>query len=39
MMSDRVLVASDGFLVAEYSRADATQEKIMAAAITGKNGK
>jgi ABC-type sugar transport system ATPase subunit len=39
MMSDRVLVASDGFLVAEYARADATQEKIMAAAITGKNGK
>jgi len=38
-MSDRVLVVSDGLLVAEYLRAEATQEKIMAAAITGKDGK
>ena len=38
-MSDRVLVVSDGLLVAEYPRAEATQEKIMAAAITGKDGK
>ncbi len=38
-MSDRVLVVSDGLLVAEYPRAEATQEKIMAAAITGQDGK
>jgi len=38
-MSDRVLVVSDGLLVAEYPRAEATQEKVMAAAITGKDGK
>jgi ABC-type sugar transport system ATPase subunit len=38
-MSDRVLVVSDGLLVADYPRAQATQEKIMAAAITGKDGK
>jgi ABC-type sugar transport system ATPase subunit len=38
-MSDRVLVVSDGLLAAEYPRAEATQEKIMAAAITGKDGK
>ncbi len=37
-MSDRVLVVSDGLLAAEYPRAEATQEKIMAAAITGQDG-
>ncbi|HEC60882.1 MAG TPA: sugar ABC transporter ATP-binding protein, partial [bacterium] len=36
-MSDRILVVSDGMLVAEFSRDEATQEKIMAAAVTGKN--
>jgi rhamnose transport system ATP-binding protein len=35
-MSDRVLVVSDGLLVTEFSREQATQEKIMAAAVTGK---
>jgi rhamnose transport system ATP-binding protein len=35
-MSDRILVVSDGRLIAEFSRPDATQEKIMAAAVTGK---
>lgn len=35
-MSDRILVVSDGQLIAEFSRDDATQEKIMAAAVTGK---
>lgn len=35
-MSDRVLVISDGRLVAEYCRAEATQEKIMASAIICK---
>ena len=35
-MSDRVLVVSDGLLVTEFSREEATQEKIMAAAVTGK---
>ncbi len=38
-MSDRVLVVSEGLLVADYPRSEATQEKIMAAAITGKDGK
>jgi rhamnose transport system ATP-binding protein len=38
-MSDRVLVVSDGLLAAAYPRAEATQEKIMAAAITGKDGR
>jgi rhamnose transport system ATP-binding protein len=38
-MSDRILVVSDGLLVAEFPREGATQENIMAAAITGKNGK
>jgi rhamnose transport system ATP-binding protein len=31
-MSDRVLVMREGRLIAEFSRADATQEKLMAAA-------
>ena len=31
-MSDRVLVMREGRLTAEFSRADATQEKLMAAA-------
>lgn len=35
-MSDRVLVVADGRLVAEFARKDATQERIMAAAITGR---
>ena len=39
MMSDRILVVSDGLLVAEFPREGATQENVMAAAITGKNGK
>jgi rhamnose transport system ATP-binding protein len=38
-MSDRVLVVSDGLLAASYPRVEATQEKIMAAAITGKDGR
>lgn len=37
-MSDRILVVSDGLLVGEFSRDEATQEKIMAAAVTGKRG-
>ncbi len=37
-MSDRILVVSDGSLAAEFSRDEATQEKIMAAALLGKNG-
>jgi ABC-type sugar transport system ATPase subunit len=36
-MSDRVLVVSDGSLVATFSRDEATQEKIMAAAVAGRN--
>jgi rhamnose transport system ATP-binding protein len=36
-MSDRVLVVSDGALVAEFSKQEATQEAIMAAAVTGKS--
>jgi rhamnose transport system ATP-binding protein len=35
-MSDRILVVSDGRLVADFSRDEATQENIMAAAVTGK---
>lgn len=35
-MSDRILVVSNGFLVANISRDEATQEKIMAAAVLGK---
>ena len=35
-MSDRILVVSDGQLVGEFTRDEATQEKIMAAAVTGK---
>jgi rhamnose transport system ATP-binding protein len=35
-MSDRVLVIADGALVAEFSSDEATQEKIMAAAVRGK---
>lgn len=35
-MSDRILVVSDGRLVAEFSRDEATQERIMASAVTGK---
>jgi len=38
-MSDRVLVISDGLLVADFPRRDATQEKIMAAAVAGKKKK
>lgn len=34
-LSDRVVVISDGLLVAEFSREDATQEKIMATAVSG----
>jgi ABC-type sugar transport system ATPase subunit len=35
-MSDRILVVSDGQLVGEFTRDEATQEKIMAAAVTAK---
>lgn len=35
-ISDRILVISDGLLVAEFNRREATQEKIMLAAATGK---
>jgi ABC-type sugar transport system ATPase subunit len=35
-MSDRILVVSDGQLVGEFTQDEATQEKIMAAAVTGK---
>jgi ABC-type sugar transport system ATPase subunit len=35
-MCDRVLVISDGALVAEFPREAATQENIMAAAVRGK---
>jgi rhamnose transport system ATP-binding protein len=35
-MSDRILVVSDGQLVGEFTRDEATQERIMAAAVTGK---
>jgi rhamnose transport system ATP-binding protein len=38
-MSDRVLVISDGALVAEFSREEATQEKIMAAAVSSQTGR
>jgi len=38
-MSDRILVVSDGALVAEFSRHDATQEAIMAAAVHSRNGR
>jgi rhamnose transport system ATP-binding protein len=38
-MCDRVLVISDGMLVAEFSREDATQERIMGAAVSGKKKK
>ena len=38
-MCDRVLVISDGALVAEFQREEATQETIMAAAVPGKKGR
>jgi rhamnose transport system ATP-binding protein len=38
-MCDRVLVISDGALVGEFPRADATQENIMAAAVRGTRGR
>lgn len=37
-LSDRVLVISDGILAGEFSRHEATQEKIMHAAIGGGKG-
>jgi ABC-type sugar transport system ATPase subunit len=37
-ISDRVLVISDGALVAEFPRDAATQENIMAAAVPGEKG-
>jgi rhamnose transport system ATP-binding protein len=37
-VSDRILVISDGRLVAEFNRQEATQEKIMMAAAIGKGG-
>jgi rhamnose transport system ATP-binding protein len=37
-VSDRILVIADGRLVAEFSRSEATQEKIIKAAATGKGG-
>ena len=36
-MSDRIIVLSEGRLTAEFSREEATQEKIMAAATGGIN--
>lgn len=36
-ISDRVLVVSDGLLVAQFSRSDATQENIMSAAVRSEN--
>jgi rhamnose transport system ATP-binding protein len=38
-MSDRVLVVSEGSLAAEFDRTSATQENIMAAALTGRNAR
>lgn len=38
-MCDRVLVISDGALVGEFQREDATQEAIMAAAVRGRKGR
>lgn len=35
-MADRIIVMREGKQVAELSRAEATQEKIIAAATTGK---
>jgi rhamnose transport system ATP-binding protein len=37
-MSDRILVMSEGLLVAEISSAEATQEKILTAALGEKSG-
>lgn len=37
-MSDRILVIADGRLAAEFSRNEATSEKIMMAAAIGKGG-
>src|SRR5690242_21127359 len=34
-MSDRILVMREGRLTGQFSRAEATQEKLMAAATTG----
>lgn len=36
-MSDRILIMHEGILVSEISRAEATQEKILAAALGGKS--
>ena len=33
-MSDRILVMREGRMTGQFSRADATQEKLMAAATT-----
>jgi ABC-type sugar transport system ATPase subunit len=35
-MADRIIVMREGKQVAELSRSEATQEKIIAAATTGK---
>lgn len=35
-LSDRIVVISDGVVAAEFSRAEATQETIMAAAVRGR---
>ena len=37
-MADRIIVMREGRQVAELSRAEATQEKVIAAATTGKRG-
>ncbi len=36
-MSDRILVMREGHISAEFQRADATQEKLLAAAIEKLN--
>ena len=35
-MADRIIVMREGHQVAEFDRAEATQEKVIAAATTGK---
>ncbi|MEN2896610.1 Ribose import ATP-binding protein RbsA [Mannheimia haemolytica] len=37
-MSDRILVMHEGQISAEFSRAEATQEKLLAAAIGKSTG-
>ena len=37
-MADRIIVKREGHQVAELSRKEATQEKVIAAATTGSKG-